>query len=58
MIEQYLSTGTYYKTFYSIMYMPSAVKISIMGNKNKRIHHHISWNNCVPCIIDEEYKKR
>lgn len=62
MTETYLDSGTYLKSFYSVMAMPSAVKISMMGGGGKghnyyRIHHNVSWNNCVPKIIDEKYKK-
>lgn len=57
MTEVYLDNGTYLKSFYSVMVMPSAVKIGLMGNCNMRIHHKIKWNNCVPKIINEKYKK-
>lgn len=53
----YLDNGTYVKSFYSVMYCPSCVKVSVMGAKNKRIHHRINWNNAVPNIIEEKYKK-
>lgn len=56
--ETYLDVGTYIKSFYSVMIMPSAVKIGMMGNCNMRIHHKIKWNNCVPKIINEKYKVR
>lgn len=49
----YLDEGTYVKSFYSVLYTPSAVCISTMGDKHKRIHHKVSWNNCVPKIIEE-----
>jgi len=49
--EIYLSLGTYVKSFYSVMYAPSAVKISLMGNKDKRLHHSVNWRYCVPKII-------
>ena len=55
--EVYLERGTYVKSFYSVMFEPSCVTVQIMGDKHRRIHHHIAWNNCVPCIIDEKYKK-
>lgn len=45
------------KSFYSVMISPSSVKINLMGNKHKRMHHVISWNNTVPKIIKESYKK-
>lgn len=58
MTDVYLESGTYLKSFYSVIFNPSSVKISKMGNKNMRIHHKILWNNTVPKIIDEKYKKR
>lgn len=57
MSEIYLSNGTYIKSFYSVMCMPSAVKISTIGMSYHRIHHRINWNNCVPKILNEKYKK-
>lgn len=57
MTEQYLDSGTYLKSFYTVMFMPSAVKISQMGQTYKRIHHHVLWNNCVPKILPEKHKK-
>jgi hypothetical protein len=57
MSDAYLDSGTYLKSFYSVMGMPSAVKISEMGSSNKRIHHNISWDHCVPMIMNEKYKK-
>jgi hypothetical protein len=55
--EFYLDGGTYIKSFYTVIYSPSNVKINTMGNKNKRLHHSISWKNTTPYIIDEKYKK-
>lgn len=57
MTDEYLASGTYVKSFYTVMYSPSCVKISKMGNKDKRIHHKIEWRYAVPCILDEKYKK-
>jgi len=53
----YLDYGTYTKSFFSVMYNPSCVKIGKMGEKHKRIHHKVTWDNAVPCIIGEQYKK-
>jgi len=58
MTELYLASGTYVKSFYSVMYAPSCVKISMMGLAHQRIHHRISWNNTAVKILDEKYKKR
>lgn len=57
MTEEYLEAGTYTKSFYSVMSMPSAVKISVMGDKHKRVHHNVDWEHCVPKIINERWKK-
>ena len=54
----YVDGGTYMKSFYSVLYSPSCVKIAEMGDKHRRIHHHISWRNCTPMIINEKYKKK
>lgn len=53
----YLDKGTYYKSFCSVMFSPSCVKVSSMGNVYRRIHHKVKWNNCTPKIINERYKK-
>lgn len=53
----YLNMGTYVKSFYSVMYAPSCVKISTLGTSNKRIHHQVEWDYCVPRILEEKYKK-
>lgn len=55
--EMYKSFGTYVKSFYSVMAAPDCCKIDFMGSKHKRIHHKVNWNNAVPRIIDERYKK-
>lgn len=54
----YCDMGTYYKSFFSVMFTPSCVKVSRMGNCFMRIHHNVKWNNCAPKIINEKYKKR
>jgi len=59
--EYYLEHGTYVKTFYSIMYAPSCVKVGIMGDHRSphyRIHHKINWHKTAPKILREEWKKR
>jgi hypothetical protein len=57
MTELYLNEGTYIKSFYTVMYVPSALKIGLMGENYRRLHHKISWDNAVPCILNERYKK-
>lgn len=55
--EMYLESGTYVKSFYSVLYAPSCIKISPMGQKHQRLHHQVKWKNAVPCILKEDYKK-
>lgn len=55
--EAYKISGTYLKSFYSLMIEPSCCKIYEIGTSSKRIHHLIKWLNAVPMIIDEKYKK-
>jgi hypothetical protein len=58
--EFYLDVGTYVKSFYSVMYAPSCVKISMMGDPRGgryRIHHKINWHKTVPKILRETCKK-
>lgn len=57
MTETYDEGGTYLKSFYTVIANPSCVKICIMGDKYLRIHHRVNWNNAVPKIISDKYKK-
>lgn len=57
MTETYLEGGTYQKSFTSVMYAPSCVKVSYFPSKHKRIHHKISWNHAVPKILSDKYRK-
>ena len=57
MTDEYALSGTYVKSFHSVMMHPSSVKISMMNAKHKRIHHSIKWINTTPMIIEEKYKK-
>lgn len=56
--DAYLDSGTFVKSFYTVMLCPSCAKIKEMGDKHKRIHHMIKWNNAVPKIISERWKKK
>lgn len=58
MTDIYKDSGTYQKSFYSIMYAPSCVKIDIVGSTYNRIHHRICWENAGPCIISDDLRKR
>jgi hypothetical protein len=58
MTELYLNTGTYMKSMYSVMMSPSNVKVRIMGETAKRLHHHIRWDHAVPKIISDQHRKK
>lgn len=59
MTELYLDSGTYVKSFYSVIYQPSSVKIGMIhGQRGSRIHHQVSWKHTVPEILRETLKKR
>lgn len=59
--DMYLDSGTYVKSFYTVMYAPSCCKVGVLvdyaSNKNTRFHHTLNWNNIAPRIIRENYKK-
>jgi hypothetical protein len=58
MTDIYLDSGTYVKSFYSVMYSPSCVKIGELGRITpRRIHHRVKWNAAAPKIIHEKHKK-
>ena len=58
MTELYLDSGTYLKSFYSVMFHPSSIKIKEMGDRgNYRLHHAVSWKNTTPMILREEVKR-
>jgi len=63
----YLAMGTYIKSFYSVMFCPSAVKIGSLKSPatrngvkhegHERLHHSINWNACAAKIIREAHRK-
>jgi hypothetical protein len=46
------------KSFYTVLYMPSAVRIEPMRSRHPRWHHRVAWKNCVPKILKEAVKKK
>lgn len=61
MSDLYLSSGTYVKSFYSVMQAPSCVKIGQLADPRNpsgcRIHHKINWHNACSKIIRSQWKK-
>ena len=61
MTEVYLDSGTYLKSFFTVMYQPSSVKVRTMGNEyvnQKRLHHRVNWTLTAPKILKERFKKK
>ena len=55
MTETYLENGTYIKSFYTVMYCPSSVTVGSVGQRHKRLHHHVDWRRTVPKILHERW---
>jgi hypothetical protein len=58
MTDIYNQSGTYVKSFTSVLMQPSSVSVNMMGFTNNRLHHRVKWLNTTPMIIDEKYKKQ
>jgi hypothetical protein len=56
MTDQYALSGTYVKSFHTVMMQPSSVKISMMNSNHPRLHHSINWKATTPMIISSKYK--
>ena len=57
MTDQYIDCGTYLKSFYSVMYNPSCVKIGTISFGDKaRFHHRVESETTYAKIIDKKYK--
>ena len=57
MSDLYHASGTYLKSFYTVMMHPSSVTVRTMGQAHRRFHHHIRWSHTVPCILNETHRK-
>jgi hypothetical protein len=58
MTDLYLDSGTYVKSFYTVLFNPSCCYIKPMGDKHYRLHHSIQWEKAVPKILSEQLKKK
>lgn len=58
MTDIYMASGTYVKSFYTVMYQPSSVKVGVLADRgNPRLHHSVNWKCTVPQILEEKYKR-
>jgi hypothetical protein len=58
MTDVYNQSGTYVKSFTTVLMQPSSVSVNMMGFKNNRLHHRVRWINTTPMILNEKYKKQ
>lgn len=57
MTDVYLVSGTYVKSFITVMMAPSCVKVSMMGRTDLRMHHEVTWDHAVPKILSDRHRK-
>jgi hypothetical protein len=57
MTDLYRDSGTYLKSFYTVMLCPSFVDIRSMGRTDRRLHHHVQWDNAVPKVLAPGLRK-
>jgi hypothetical protein len=55
MTEAYKASGTYVKSFSTVMYCPAFARVQALNTSHARIHHRIDWKRAVPVIIGEEH---
>lgn len=58
MTDVYRDSGTYVKSFSSVIVFPSGVKVTLLNSHHKRIHHNVYWENTAPKILQEKWRKR
>lgn len=56
MSDVYLASGTYLKSFYTVLFCPSCTTVGMMGDGQYRLHHNIKWRYAVPKIISEDWR--
>ncbi len=60
MTDLYLASGTYVKSFYPVIFTPSAVKVGELSDHRSphvRIHHDFNVDYIYPKILREEHRK-
>ncbi len=55
--DLYADSGTYVKSFYTVIAAPSCVTVRTMGRHNLRWHHAVNWRHAVPKILHERHRK-
>jgi len=55
--DLYHKFGTYVKSAMTVIMAPSCVRIAAIGPTAPRVHHEVIWNQAVPKIIREAWRK-
>ena len=58
MTDVYRDSGTYVKSYSSVIVFPSGVKVTLLNSHHKRIHHNVYWENTAPKILQEKWRKK
>lgn len=58
MTDVYRDSGTYVKSFSSVIVFPSGVKVTLLNSHHKRIHHNVYWEHTAPKILQEKWRKK
>lgn len=58
MTDVYKDSGTYVKSFSSVIVFPSGVKVTLLNSHHKRIHHNVYWEHTAPKILQEKWRKK
>lgn len=57
MTELYLDSGTYVKSFYSVIFQPSFVSVATLQDReHARLHHRVKWKHGIPKILSESQR--
>jgi len=57
MTDIYLKHGTYFKSFTSVLFCPSSVRVAMMGINFPRMHHTIDWRATCPKIVPHHIRR-
>lgn len=57
MTDVYVESGTYVKSMYSVIRCPSAVRVSMLGYVERRLHHRVNYEACAVKIVRETHRK-
>lgn len=57
MTDAYLASGTYVKSFYTVMMCPSFARVGVIGEEHHRFHHSIAWDHAVPKIVNQRHRR-